>query len=100
MNGRQQSVMKTFKKYLLPIAAKVTETSTIVHYLQYFQKLAEEVNLTYVNIEDVDAAATALTLVWNCPEFGNIIHPGHFHVLKKNFQVNMDSCLQFYLLSL
>ena len=40
--------MKSYKKYLPPIPAKVTESSTIVKYLGYFQKLAEQVNLTNV----------------------------------------------------
>ena len=50
--------------------------------------------MTYVNIvEDMDAAVAALKVVWNCPkEFRNvIIHPVDFHVMKENFQVNMDS---------
>ena len=83
----QQTVTKTYKKYLPPIPAKVTESSTIVKYLRYFQKLAEQVNLTYVIlVED-------MKVVQNCPEeFGNvIIHPGHFQVMEENFQVNMDS---------
>ena len=90
----QQLVTKTYENYLPPIPAKVTETSTIVKYLRYFQKLAEQKNLTYLNIvEDMDAAAAAVKVVWNCPEeFGNVIlHTGDFHVIKENFQVNMDS---------
>ena len=77
-----------------PIPAKVTETSTIVKYFQYFQKLAEQVNLKYVNIvQDMGTAAAALEGVWNClEEFRNvIIHPGDFHVMKENFYVHMDS---------
>ena len=85
MKGRQQSVTKTYRKFLPPIPAKVTESSTLVKYLRYFQKLAEQVNLTHVNIVE--------DMVWNYPEkFGNvIIHPGDFYVMKENFQVNMDS---------
>ena len=85
MKGRQQSVTKTYRKFLPPIPAKVRESSTLVKYLRYFQKLAEQVNLTHVNIVE--------DMVWNYPEkFGNvIIHPGDFYVMKENFQVNMDS---------
>ena len=85
MKGRQQSVTKTYRKFLPPIPGKVTESSTLVKYLRYFQKLAEQVNLTHVNIVE--------DMVWNYPEkFGNvIIHPGDFYVMKENFQVNMDS---------
>ena len=68
-----------------PIPSKVTESSTLVEYLRYFQKVAEQVNLTHMNIVE--------GMIWNYPEkFGNvIIHPGDFHVMKENFQVNMDS---------
>ena len=100
---KKQSVTKTYEKYLLPIPAKVTETSTIVKYLQYFQELAEQANLKYVDIaQDMGAAAAALKVVWNCPEeFRNvIIHPGDFHVMKKNFQVNMDSYVFSFILFL
>ena len=79
--------MKSYKKYLPPIPAKVTESSTIVKYLRYFQKLAEQVNLTNVILlED-------MKVVQNCPEeFANvIIHPGDFQVIEENFQVNTDS---------
>ena len=75
------------------IPAKVTESSIIVKYLWYFQKLAQQANLTSVTIvEDMGAASAELKLVWNCSEeFGNvIIHLGDFHVMKKNLQVNMD----------
>ena len=61
---------------------------------RYSQKLAEQANLTYVNIvEDIGAAAAELKVVWKRPEeFENvIIHPGHFHNTKKKFQDNMDS---------
>ena len=47
-----------------PIPAKVKEGSTIVKYLRYFQKLAEQANLTYVNIvEDIGVGAPALKKV-------------------------------------
>ena len=44
-------------------------------------------------VEDIGAAAGELKVAWNRPEeFGNvIIHPGDFHITKKNFQVNMGS---------
>ena len=80
--------MKTYKKYLPPIPAKVRETSTIAKDLPYVQELAEQENLKYVNIvQDMGAAAVALKVVWNCPEeFGNaFIHPGDFHVMKEDF---------------
>ena len=68
-----------------PIPAKVTESSTLVKCLRYFQRLAEQVNLTHVNIAE--------DMVWNYPEeYGNvIIYPGDFHVMRENVQVNMDS---------
>ena len=68
-----------------PIPAKVTESSTLVKCLRYFQRLAEQVNLTYVNIVE--------DMVWNYPEeYGNvIIYPRDFHVMRENVQVNMDS---------
>ena len=47
-----------------PIPAKVTETFTIGNYLRYFQKLAEQANLKYVNIvQDMGAAAAALKVL-------------------------------------
>ena len=85
--------MKTYKKYLPPIPAKVKKSCTIVKYLPYFQKLPEQANLTHVNIaEDIGATAAELKVVWKHPKkFGNvIIHPGDFHVMKENFQVNVD----------
>ena len=67
------------------IPAKVTESSTLVKCLRYFQRLAEQVNLTHVNIVE--------DMVWNYPEeYGNvIIYPLDFHVMRENVQVNMDS---------
>ena len=68
-------------KYLPQIAKKLTESSTIIKYLRYFQKLAKQANLTYMNIvEDIGATAAELKVVWNrLEEFGNvIIHPGDF----------------------
>ena len=81
---------KTHEKYLPPIPAKVTDTSTILKYLRYLQKLAQSVHLDYVNTaEDIGAAAPAYKVIWNYPqEFANIvIHPGCFHMMKENFQV-------------
>ena len=54
------------------------------------QKLAEEVNMPYVNVTlDVGAAVNACKLCWNYPErFKNVlIHLGDFHFLKENFNV-------------
>ena len=81
-----------------PIAEKLTESSTIAKYLRYFQKLAEQANLTYVNIvEGIGAAAAELKVVWNRPEeFGNvIIHPADFHIRKtcKLIWIHMSSVL-------
>ena len=90
--------MKTYKKYLRSIPAKVTESSRAVKYLLYFQKLAQQANLTYVNIVEVmGTAAAELKLVWNrSEEFGNAVsHPCDFHVMKKNLQVNMDLYVLF-----
>ena len=48
---------------------KVTDFSTINQYLLYMQKLAEEVNMPYVNVTlDVGAAVNAYKLCWNYPE--------------------------------
>ena len=52
------------------------------------QKLAEEVNMTYVNVTlYAGAAVNAYKLSWNYPErFKNVlIHLGDFHFLKENF---------------
>ena len=81
---------KTHEKYLPPIPAKVTDTSTILKYLRYLQKLVKSVNLDYHNIvEDIGAATPASKVIWNYPqEFANIIiSPGCFHMMKENFQV-------------
>ena len=64
-----------------PIPEKLTESSTKVRHLRYFQNLAKQANLRYVNIvEDIGAAAAELKVAWDCPEeFGNvIIHAGGF----------------------
>ena len=85
-------IEKTIETYLPPINAKVTEFGTIQRYMIYLQKLASEVNMTYVNITlDVGAAMNAFLVTWNAPELFNniIIHLGGFHFLKENFQVNL-----------
>ena len=65
----------------------------------YLQRLAESVNMAYVNITlDVGAAINAFKMVWNHPEvFKNVvIHLGGFHFLKENFQVSKYSLIKKY----
>ena len=59
-------------------------------YLRYFQKVAEQANLTYVNIvQDIGTIVAELKVVWNCiEEFGNVIvHPGDFQIRRKTFRL-------------
>ena len=60
-------MQKTIVTYLPPIPSKVTDFDTIEQYLMYMQKLAEEVNMTYVNVT-LEAAMNAYKMCWNCPE--------------------------------
>eukprot|EP00794_Sanderia_malayensis_P014431 gene14431-biopygen11526 len=86
----QESIKKTVMMYLPPINAKVTDYSTINSYLMYMQRLADEVNMPYVNVTlDVGAAMNAFKVVWNyLKKFGNvIIHLGDFHFIKENFGI-------------
>ena len=88
----QHNITKTVETYLPPIASKVTDFEIIQQYLSYFQKLAKDVGMPYVNVVlDVGAAMNALRTVWNYPEeYKNvIIHLGSFHFLKENFQVSL-----------
>ena len=81
-------VQKTIVRYLPPVPSKVTDFNT---YLMYMQKLAEEVNMPYVNVTfDVGAAMNAYKLCWNYPKsFKNVfIHSGDFHFLKEKFNVD------------
>ena len=90
-NQQRKPTRSTCHQYQQKLQNHPQQLSTL---FRYFQKLAEQANLTYVNIvEDIGAAAAELKVVWNRPEeFGNVItHPGDFHIMKKNFQVNMDS---------
>ena len=85
-------VQKTIVTYLLPIPSKVTDFNTIEQYLMYMQKLAEEVNMPYVNVTldaMLGAAMNAYKLCWNYPErLKNVlIHLGDFHFLKEHFNV-------------
>lgn len=85
---------KTSETFLPPINAKVTDFSTIQHYLGYLQKLSTSVNMRYVNITlDVGAAINAYKTIWSNPEkFGNVmIHLGSFHFIKENFKVRIFS---------
>lgn len=61
--------------------------------MEYCQKLANDMNMPYVNITlDVGAAMNAYLLTWNEPELFNniIIYLGSFHFLKENFQVRFN----------
>ena len=89
--------IKTVETFLPPINAKVNDFSTIQRYMIYLQRLAESVNMAYVNITlDVGAAINAFKMVWNHPEvFKNVvIHLGGFHFLKENFQVSKYSLIK------
>ena len=84
------SFQETVVTYLPPINASVNSFSTIYQYLQYMQKLCNEVNMPYVNVTlDCGAAVNAYKLVWNYPAvFDNvIIHLGDFHFMKDIFTV-------------
>jgi hypothetical protein len=86
--GENNTVQKTLTTYLPPINAKVTEFSTINQYLTYMQKLANEVNMPYVNVcLDLGAAMNAYKFIWNFPlKFNDVvIHLGDFHFIKENF---------------
>ena len=48
-----KNLVKTELTYLPPIPSKVTEFKTICNYMQYLQKLAEEVNMPYLNITQI-----------------------------------------------
>ena len=79
-------VQKTIVMYLQAIPSKVTDFNTIEQYLMCMKKLAEEVNMPFVNVTlDVGAAMNAYKLCWNYPErFKNVlIHVGDLHFLKK-----------------
>ena len=88
--GENNTVNKTLTTYLPPINAKVTEFSTINQYLTYMQKLANEVNMPYVNVcLELGVAMNAYKFIWNFPlKFNNVvIHLGDFHFIKENFGV-------------
>ena len=83
-------ISKTVETYLPPLTTKVTDPQTIFTYLTYFQALAEEMNMPYVNVTlDVGAAMNAYKLLWKYPQqFSNVmIHLGDFHILKENFKI-------------
>ena len=84
-----KNLVKIELTYLPPIPSKVTEFKTIFNYMQYLQKLAEEVNMPYLNITlDMRAVINAFKVLWNRKEeFKNVvIHLGDFHFTKENFQ--------------
>ena len=81
-------ISKTVETYLPPLPTKVTDPQTIYSYFKYFQSLADEMNMPYVNITlDVGAAINAYKLLWKySQEFANVvIHLGDFHIMKENF---------------
>ena len=83
-------VQKTIVTYLPRIPSKVADFNTIDQFLVCMKKLAEEINIPYVNVTlDVEAAMNAYKLCWNYPvRFKNVlIHLRDFHFLKKNFSV-------------
>ena len=58
--------------------------------MKYFQVLAKEMNMPYVNVTlDVGAAINAFKLLWKySQEFSNVvIHLGDFHNMKENFKI-------------
>ena len=86
----EPNVIKTVETYLPPLPTKVTEWQTIYNCMLYLQKLANDVNMPYVNITlDVGAAINAYKVLWNFQaQFNNVfIHLGDFHFLKENFKV-------------
>ena len=90
---KAEPLSKTSETYLTPLNSKVIDYQTIQRYMQYLQSLAEQVNMSLVNITlDVGAAINAYLVVWNNPMlFKNIIiHLGSFHFLKENFQVILN----------
>ena len=52
--------MKTVETYLPPLSTKVTDPVTIMTYFTQLKKLADEMNMQYVNITlDIGAAINA-----------------------------------------
>ena len=63
-SNSSDSVQKTIVTYLPPIPSKVTDFNTIEQHLMYMQKLAEEVNMPYVNVTlDVGVAMNAYGII-------------------------------------
>lgn len=88
--SQSTKISKTEEIFLPPLPTKVTDPKTIFTYFKYFQKLAEEMNMPYVNVTlDVGAALNAYKLLWRYPvQFSNVfIHLGDFHVMKENFKI-------------
>ena len=73
--SQSTKISKTEEMYLPPLPTKVTDPKTIFMYFQYFQKLAEEMNMPYVNVTlDVGAALNAYKLLWKYPvHFSDVI---------------------------
>ena len=81
---------KTVETYLPPITTKVTDFKTIYQNMKHLQQLANDVNMSYVNITvDVGAAINAEKFLWSYPvSFRNVvIHLGDFHFMKENLKV-------------
>ena len=62
--SQSTKVSKTQEVYLPPLPTKVTDAQTIFSYMKYFQVLAKEMNMPYINITlDVGAAINAFKLL-------------------------------------
>ena len=62
--SQSTKVSKTQEVYLPPLPTKVTDAQTIFSYMKYFQVLAKEMNMPYINITlNVGAAINAFKLL-------------------------------------
>ena len=83
--------MSSYSGWLLKEHDNKNLAETILNYIQYLQKLAEEVNMPYINITlDMGAAINAFKVLWNRKEEIKdvVIHLGDFHFMKENFQAS------------
>lgn len=79
---------KKIETYLSLLTTKATDPQTIYSYLKYFQGLAKEMNMPYVNVTlDVVASINAYKLLSkHSQQFSNVIfNLGNFHMIKENF---------------
>ena len=82
------TVSKKIETHLSLLTTKATDPQAIYLYLKYFQGLAKEMNMSYVNVTlDVVASINAYELLSkNSQQFSNvIINLGNFHMIKENF---------------